>query len=346
MTYQKYPNITARNFQFLPALCEAPPRLTMPKGGSNGFDPMPRPVGNALRKQREPVRSANPRLARAAAKGRRSIPHGQDISPLEIRAELERILSSSVFSAADRMRRFLRLVVEETIEGRGDNLNELKLGMTVYDRDGKFDPRVDSIVRVDAGRLRAKLREFYTSEETANSIAIEIPKGSYKAVFKRLQERDSLPPPRLRAKDPIAPKSLAVLPFADVSPLRDHDFLGDSIVDELIYRLSRIPGFRVVSLTSVLALKAKQIDVMEMGRQLGVESLVEGSVLQARHKIRVIVRLTDVATGFHTWSEVYASRLRDVFSVQERISNSIVEALSGRLGAKASVQSKNRRPKS
>ena len=290
------------------------------------------------------MRSANLAVGSAASKGGRRGSNGHDISPNEIRVELEKILSSSAFSTADRMRRFLRLVVEETLEGRGDNLNELLLGMAVYDRDKKFDPRVDSIVRVDAGRLRSKLREFYASQEASSSIGIEIPKGSYKAVFKKLPDKNQVNSPRLRAKDPIATKSLAVLPFADVSPRRDLDFLGEGIVEELVYGLSRIPEFRVVSLTSVLALKAKQIDVREMGRQLGVEAFVEGSVRKAKQRIRVAVRLTDVETGFHTWSEMYAFVSRDVFAAQERISNSIAEGLKVRLGAQGSAGNKKKRP--
>jgi TolB-like protein len=241
------------------------------------------------------------------------------------------------------MRRFLRLVVEETLEGRGDNLNELLLGMAVYDRDKKFDPRVDSIVRVDAGRLRAKLREFYASEGVGSSIRIEIPKGSYKAVFSRLPEKDPVTARRLQARYPIATKWLAVLPFADLTPRKDRQLLGDGIVEELIHGLSQIPNFRVASLSSVLALKGKQIDVTEMGRQLGVQSFVEGSVRQARRRIRVMARLTDVATGFHTWSEAYAFVSQDVFKVQERISNSIAETLSVRLGAQAAVRRKKKR---
>ena len=281
------------------------------------------------------MRGANLPVEKASTKGGRSSAGSQDISPNEIRAELEKVLSSSLFSTADRMKRFLRLVVEETLEGRGDNLNELLLGIAVYDRDKKFDPRVDSIVRVDAGRLRAKLREFYASDGLSSSIGIEIPKGSYKAVFKRLPEKAPVTAQRLQAKYPIATKSLAVLPFADVSPQREHELLGESIVEELIHGLYQIPNFRVVSLSSVLALKGKLIDVMEMGRQLGVQSFVEGSVRKAKDRIRVLARLTDVATGFHTWSAVYAFVSRDFFNIQEKIAYSIAEALSVRLGAQA-----------
>jgi len=289
------------------------------------------------------VRSAKLLAGQPTEKGGRSVGRRQDISPNAIRTELEKVLASSFFSTADRMRRFLRLVVEETLEGRGDNLNELLLGMAVYDRDKKFDPRVDSIVRVDAGRLRAKLREFYASEGGDSAIRIEIPKGSYKAMFKRLQDKDMGSAHRLRAMDAVATISLAVLPFVDVSPQKGHDLLADSIVQELIHRLSCISNFRVVSLTSVLALKGKQIDVREMGRQLGVESFVEGSVLTAKRRIRVLIRLTDVATGFHTWSERYAFASSDPLTVLEKISKSIAESLAARLGARASVRRRKKR---
>ena len=281
--------------------------------------------------------SADLPVRKAVTKRGRNSSDGHGISPDDIRAELEKILSSSAFLTADRMRRFLRLVVEETLGGRGDNLNELLLGMAVYDRDKKFDPRVDSIVRVDAGRLRAKLREFYASEGTSSSIAIDIPKGSYKTVFKRLEHNDGQ---RSRTKDPVAATSLGVLPFADVSPRKDDESLVGGIVEELVHKLSRIPNFRVVSMASVQALKERQIDVREMGRQLGVESFVEGSVRRANREIRVLARLTDVATGFHTWSEVYAFGVRTAFALQETIANSIAEALSVKLVAKRSLQNR------
>ena len=289
------------------------------------------------------MRSANLPVGSAAAKHGKSRTHGHDISPSEIRRELEKILSSSLFSTADRMMRFLRFVVEETLAGRGDNLNELLLGMAVYDRDRKFDPRVDSIVRVDAGRLRAKLREFYASEGVNSLIGIEIPKGSYKAVFNRVQDSDALRSPGLRAKNPLPTKALAVLPFADLSPRGHLEFLGEGIVEELVHVLSRAPGIRVVSLTSVLAHKSDRMDVKELGRQLGVEFLIEGSVRQVRHRVRIVARLTDAATGFHTWSKVYALVSRDAFAIQEKVSKSIAEALSVVFGTQASDENKEKR---
>jgi serine/threonine-protein kinase len=249
------------------------------------------------------------------------------ISSVEIHAELQRILGSGAFASATRMKRFLRCVVEETLGGRGDQLNEQFLGVEVYDRDESFDPRVDSIVRVDAGRLRSKLMEYYSSEGTSSSIVIEIPKGSYKALFSKAKGGDSRSLVPGQAADRSGGKTIAVLPFADLSPERDQEYFGDGIAEELMFALSRVPRLRVVSQTSVFAFKGKGMDVREIGRQLNVECILEGSVRKSGQKLRIVVQLTDVATGFHIWSEVFTCELRDVFTVQEEISRSVAAAL-------------------
>jgi TolB-like protein len=241
------------------------------------------------------------------------------------------------------MTRFLRFVVEETLAGRGDNLNELLLGMVVYDRDGKFDPRVDSIVRVDAGRLRAKLTQFYASEGANSLIGIDVPKGSYKAAFKRLRGKSTAASLRHMTKDTVVTKAIAVLPFADLGPPGHNEFLAEGIVEELVHALSRIPGIRVASLASVLALTRHQTDVKELGRRLGVDFFIEGSLRKANRRLRVMVRLTDAATGLHTWSKAYALIARDVFATQEKVSKSIAETLSVIIGAPGSVEGKKTR---
>jgi len=249
------------------------------------------------------------------------------ISSAEIHAELQRILASGVFASAARMKRFLKCVVEETLAGKGDQLNEQFLGVEVYDRDERFDPRVDSIVRVDAGRMRSKLREYYGSEGKSSSILIEIPKGSYKALFSRAKGGDSRRLVSGQAADRSGGKTIAVLPFTDLSPERDQEYFGDGIAEELMFALSRVPRLRVVSQTSVFAFKGKGLDVREIGGQLNVECILEGSVRKSGQKLRIVVQLTDVATGFHIWSEVFTCELRDVFAVQEEISRSVAAAL-------------------
>jgi Tol biopolymer transport system component len=117
----------------------------------------------------------------------------------EIRAELERALASPMFSSADRASRFLRFIVERHIEGQANALKEYSIALDVFDRDHSYDPKVDAIVRVEAGRLRNRLARFYTADPSS-AIRIDLPKGSYVPVFQRVSASDGA-----AAEDEIAP---------------------------------------------------------------------------------------------------------------------------------------------
>lgn len=100
-----------------------------------------------------------------------------------VRGELDAVLASPGFTGTPRMAAFLRLVVEMALDGRQDSIKEYVIGVEVYQRGADFDPKVDSIVRVEAYRLRARLQEFYSSPGRQPDVRIEIPKGSYVPVF-------------------------------------------------------------------------------------------------------------------------------------------------------------------
>ena len=106
-----------------------------------------------------------------------------DVSAEAIRGQLDRILASPGFVHSDRMVRFLRFTVEQTIQGHADSLKESVLGMEVFDRTSSFDPRTDTIVRVEARRLRSKLKEYYETHGQHDAVLIEFPKGSYVPTF-------------------------------------------------------------------------------------------------------------------------------------------------------------------
>jgi adenylate cyclase len=103
-------------------------------------------------------------------------------SPDEVRAQLERVLATPAF-ASGRHPRFLRYVVGRTLAGEADQLKEYVLGLDVFDRSDGYDPRLDSIVRVEARRLRAKLDEYYAGPGAGDRVIIAIPRGSYAPVF-------------------------------------------------------------------------------------------------------------------------------------------------------------------
>ena len=109
--------------------------------------------------------------------------------PAEIREALERLLRSPAFVNAGRLSRMLRFVVERTLEGQGDGLKEYLLGVEVFDRPPEFDPRLDSIVRVEARRLRSKLAEYYDGEGAGDAIRFRLAKGGYVPTFERVDVR-------------------------------------------------------------------------------------------------------------------------------------------------------------
>ena len=105
------------------------------------------------------------------------------MSPDDVRGQLERMLASEIFTNAGRMSRLLRYVVERTMDGDGPQLKEYVLGTDVFDRGESYDPRLDSIVRVEARRLRARLDEYYRGPGAADPVVITIPRGAYAPVF-------------------------------------------------------------------------------------------------------------------------------------------------------------------
>ena len=121
--------------------------------------------------------------------------------------------------------------------------------------------------------------------------------------------------------------SIVVLPFLDLSPQKDQEYFSDGLTEEIIDALSRVPNLRVVARTSAFAFKGKSNDVREIGRQLNVDSVLEGSVRKAGDQLRITAQLNRVSDGTHLWSRTYDRQLRDVFAVQREISQSIASQL-------------------
>ena len=121
--------------------------------------------------------------------------------------------------------------------------------------------------------------------------------------------------------------SVVVLPFLDMSPQKDQEYFSDGLTEEIIDALSRVPNLRVVARTSAFAFKGKANDVRQIGRQLNVEAMLEGSVRKAGDDLRITAQLNRVSDGTHLWSRTYDRKLRDVFAVQQEISQSIANQL-------------------
>jgi TolB-like protein/Flp pilus assembly protein TadD len=122
-------------------------------------------------------------------------------------------------------------------------------------------------------------------------------------------------------------KSIAVLPFVNMSADPENEYFTDGIAEEIINALTKVQALRVASRTSAFAFKGKSEDIGEIGRKLKVATVLEGSVRKAGNKLRVTAQLVNVADGYHLWSERYDRQLEDVFAIQDEIAGNIVRAL-------------------
>jgi len=130
-----------------------------------------------------------------------------------------------------------------------------------------------------------------------------------------------------RAHANQAHSSIAVLPFTNLSGDAARDYFSDGMSEELLNLLARVPGLKVASRTSSFAYKGRNVDIREVGRELGVETVLEGSIRQSGDQVRITAQLIDAESGFHLWSETYERRLEDIFRVQDEIAAMIVSKL-------------------
>ena len=128
-----------------------------------------------------------------------------------------------------------------------------------------------------------------------------------------------------------AQKSIAVLPFVNMSSDRENEYLCEGISEDLIAALSKVPGLRVASRTSSFAFKGKSEDIRAIGERLSVAAVLEGSGRKVGSRLRITAQLINIADGFHLWSERYDRELQDVFTIQDGITRAIVEALKIKL---------------
>jgi serine/threonine-protein kinase len=288
------------------------------------------------------------------AEGDESAANGREADDA-VRQELERVLASRVFARSQRISRFLRYTVEQSLLGQRNQLKESVIGVEVYDRAGDYNPKIDPIVRNEARRLRAKLREYYEREGRNNPIRIDLPTGSYAPIFQETNPRLRGLPQRqwlvvagvillaalaltfFAVRPPLrhlgrntresGPISIAVLPFINVSPDPANEYFSDGLTEELINALAKVPGLRVPARTSAFAFKGKQQDIRGIGAKLNVSMVLEGSVRKDGDTLRVTVQLNNTADGYQLWSETYDRQVRDTLQIQSDIAHDIATAL-------------------
>jgi TolB-like protein/Flp pilus assembly protein TadD len=254
-----------------------------------------------------------------------------ELSPESISAELAVILSSRTFRMANAQKNLLRFVVQETLENRAHLLKEYWIGVKVFHRGESFDPRMSSIVRLEARKLRANLARYFETEGAGDQLRIEIPKGGYAPVFR---SNDQSPLLCVVTMDPLAKElhadgpevlSWAVLPVVDRNHSREGRFFAEGLTDELSSALARDPHVRLAARSSASRLGG--FDVREIGRILNVQRVLEGSVRRHGERFRVSLQASETASGYVLWSENFEVEAADEVRSQQEISLNALRSL-------------------
>jgi TolB-like protein len=260
-----------------------------------------------------------------------------DTEQKAIREQLDRILHSVPFQHSPRRQRFLEFIVRETLAGR--RVKGYDVALEVFGRLETFDAALDPVVRVEAGRLRDKLREYYDTDGEGDHIRIDLPKGTYAPQIKfRHEDAPQVGPQKGLQEVFSTVPSVAVLPFDDLSADQNLGYLGDGVAEDIITALSRFPDSAVVARTSSFTYKGKTVDIRQVGKELGVGYVVEGSVRKDGNKLRIVSQLIDTRNGEHVWAERFDRSGMDPWALQDEVTEMIVSAMTGEKGALKQAQ--------
>lgn len=263
-----------------------------------------------------------------------------------IREHLNRLLSTSSFADSAVLTRFLTFIVNETLEGRSRELKEYTIAIQALKKDADFNPQIDSIVRIHAGRLRRALKEYYYEKGKHEAIQIVVPKGSYVPSFitncsqslPGLQdENTTLRLPAGREIIDQRKASLAIFPFESITETCTHPLFAKALGIHLSARLTNHPGLSVVSYYSTNHFVEIHADVKEAGAMLNVAYILTGCVQIDKH-LRVHILLNACATGEQLRSLTFEKKnieQIDLFMLQKEIVRKIVEAITGPNGIAA-----------
>jgi serine/threonine-protein kinase len=286
------------------------------------------------------------------------------LTPAEIEAvnaAIHAIQRSRAFKDSERMCRFLRFAAEHALRQDPAPLKEYAIGVGVFDRGEDFDPRQDTIVRVEARRLRAKLKQYYESEGKDATVIVQFPERGYAPTFRF--RKNGVPVRRRRQlyaavagivlvtavtgvvlwpRRNYQTPSIVVLPFINLSPDPSNEYIGDGFTEELTNALAGISELRVVARTSAFRFRGRAEDVRTIGNQLNVRWVLEGSVRKDTDQLRVTVQLIDTKSGMHVWSHAYDANMAGLSGVQQRIAAEVRGSLKLQLPSASGGQMRAR----
>lgn len=284
----------------------------------------------------------------------------------EVRRQLERIVASPGFANADRMSAFLRYVVEQALSGDAARVKEYAIGVEVFGRDQDYDPRLDSIVRVEARRLRAKVDEYYAGRGAEDAVLIKLRRGTYAPTFEHRVPAPiaaALPEPVAAAPAAIPARRMgtavriglalaaaavvlvtlaarsglwattapdvdvAVLPFVEYSSDPADVALAARLTDGVTGELARLGSVGVVShITARQYGRDRRLTAGQIAAALDADLLIEGAVTRSGEQVDVMVRLVGALRDRKMWADSFTGSARDLRELERRIAQAVAPA--------------------
>ena len=241
-----------------------------------------------------------------------------DISSDQIRDELAKILAWDDFAAAPRMSLVLEYIVSEAIGGRREGIRERTIAVEALGKGQDFDPLVDPIVRVLAGKLRRSLQHYYYEQGENSRLRISVPKGGYRpefawqspaaAVVSEVRGRSRLPAvagATAGASTKLMRPILAVAPLVTFTHGERERFLADSVAQDLAIKLSRIGWIEVVDYLRARNRLMSDKEPLQVAQELNADYLLTGSIRGGGRFARVTVQLVNASSGTIVWAEIF-----------------------------------------
>jgi len=246
-----------------------------------------------------------------------------------VRAQLDRILSSSLFRYSPQISRFLSFVVQAVLSGQTQRIKQYTIAVEAFGYPEDFDPLTNTIVRVLAGRLRGMLARYYLQEGEGDEIRIEIPKHTYVPIFRFI----SASQPDIKTKTRVARKtiavadygpSIAIITFSGNNPQEDR-CPSENIMGSVVAGLAQFQELSVVG-----PLRKRTVEPKAIGRRYHVRFVLQGGIQVQGEILRIRLSLMDTCTGFNIWSQTYeyTQTGSNLFEIQDSITQRVASALA------------------
>ncbi|WP_431282920.1 tetratricopeptide repeat protein [Humitalea sp. 24SJ18S-53] len=250
--------------------------------------------------------------------------------PGVIQDALRRVLESRGFDASERNRQFLAYAVEETLEGRGDRIKAYSIATSVFGRDAGFDPQLDSIVRIEAGRLRRSLERYYLTTGAEDPIRITIPRGSYVPVFHVVgsvaEEPAPSPPPARKHGPDHHGRAIYVSPLDEDGDQSAFPNFTRGLTRQIVVGLTRFTDLFVFGADAAPGPDA----AAGPGGNIDVDFVLTGGTTLTAERFCLEVLLSDARTGRYLWGESFERALSpaEILEVRDEVANNVVRTLA------------------